>query len=163
MGKIPDDFEDVVKFVATKLSGRQYAIRGTASLVLHGLDFNVQDIDVLTDKETSLFCNKALKEILEKKVEYSESEKHKSYFGKFKVNDVLIEICGNWQIKTQKGDWSEVFDASEDETEVINIDNNKIRVTNMETELKMYMLMGRWNVYHKLRRELEKKKQGALY
>lgn len=163
MGKKPDDFEDVVKFIATKLSGRQYAIRGTASLVLQDLDFNVQDVDVLANKQTALFCNDALKEILSGSVEFSESAKYKSYFGKFKVNDVLIEVYGDWQIKTQKGTWSKVFDASDDEVDEIILDGKKVRVTKIESELETYMLMGRWNVYHKLRREKEKKKQGNLF
>ena len=95
----PDDFEDIVKFVAQKLKDRQYAIRGTASLVLQGLDFNVGDVDVLMDKRTALYCNKAFVEIMTNKVEFSETEKYRSYYGKFKVNNVLIDVYGDWQIK----------------------------------------------------------------
>lgn len=163
MGKKPDDFEDVVKYVASKLQGKQYAIRGTASLVLHGFDFNVQDIDVLTDKKTALFCNTALKEILVEKVKYSESDKYKSYFGKFNINNILIEVYGNWQIKDTKGEWSEIFDASDDEIAELKIGNQNIKVTTVETELKTYVLIGRWNVYHKLRRLLDSKSQGGLF
>ena len=166
MGTVPESFYDVVKFVASKLEGHQYAIRGTASLVLQGLDYNVQDIDVLTDKEAAIYCNEVLKEILTDRVEYSESEKFKSYFGKFKINDILIEVCGDWQIKTAKGDWSEPFDASDDEIREILLGGHKVRVTTAETELRSYLLMGRWNVYHKLNNELRKTskdKQKSLF
>ncbi|MBN1184107.1 MAG: hypothetical protein JXB49_17570 [Bacteroidales bacterium] len=163
MGKKPDDFEDVVKFIASKLQGKQYAIRGTASLVLQGFDFNVQDIDVLTDKETALFCNDALKEILSEKVKYSETDKYKSYYGKFSINNILIEVCGDWQIKDTNGKWSEPFDASDDEVTEVTVGSQKVKVTSVETELKTYILTGRWNVYHKLRRLLDSKNQDGLF
>ncbi len=162
MGKVPNNFEDVIKYIAQKLVGRQYSIRGTAGLALQGYDFNVDDIDVLADKKTALFCNQALKEIVSEKVRYSESDTYKSYFGKFKINDVLIEVCGDWQIKGAGGNWSEVFDASDDEVKEVSVGDRMVRVTTAETELKTYLLIGRWNVYHKLRRELERMKQKNL-
>ena len=163
MGKKPDDFIDVIVYLASKLEGKRYAIRGTASLALQGLDFNVQDIDVLTDKKTALFCNKALEKLSEKKVAYSEAEKFKSYFGTFKINEVLIEVYGDWQIKDTKGNWSEPFDASDDEVDNIEVGKRTVRVTTFKTELMMYMLMGRWSVYHKLRRLIDTKSQRNLF
>ena len=152
----PEIFVDVIKFLASKLEGHQYAIRGTASLVLHGLDFNVQDIDVIADHKTALYCNEVLEEILTEKVEYKESEKFKSYFGKFKINEILIEVYGDWQIKDSKGNWSEEFNASAREVHQILIDKKQVIVTTFDTELKMYLLMGRWNVYHKIKNYLRK-------
>lgn len=130
--------------IAKLLSGHQYAIRGTASLVLQGLDFNVVDIDILCDKTTAEFF----------KLPYSESKQFKSYFGQKIINGVQVEFMGNWQIKNPKGEWSEVFDASDEEANVIHIDNQPIRVTKVETELKMYALMNRWSVYHKLKKQI---------
>lgn len=163
MEKKPEDFEDIVNYIASKLRNKQYAIRGTASLVLHGFDFNVQDIDVLADKETALFCNSAFKEILTEKVKFSESEKFKSYFGKFNINKTLIEVYGDWQIKNTKGKWSESFDASDDEITEVAVGGQKVKVTTVETELKIYVLTGRWNVYHKLRRLADSKNQEGLF
>ena len=156
MGSKPESFEDVIKFLAVKLEGYQFAIRGTASLVLQGLDFNVQDIDVLADKKTALSCNEILEELLAEKVEFKESDKFKSFFGKFKINDILIEVCGEWKIKDAKGVWSDPFNASKSEVKEIVVDNQKIVVTTFETELSMYLLMGRWNVYHKIKNYLRR-------
>ncbi len=158
----PDKFEETIALIADKLQNRQYAVRGTASLVLQGLDMNVDDIDILCDKKTALSCNKIFKDYLVEKVSLKESEKHKSYFGKFKINSIDVEVMGNWQIKNQKGElalpkrregrWSEIFDASE-KKEII-LDGKKICVTTIDSELKMFALMGRWNAFWKIKRLL---------
>ncbi len=130
--------------VAKLLSGHQYAIRGTASLVLQGYDMGVDDIDVLCDKDTAEEFGAV----------FSESKQFKSYFSQKVINGVQVEFMGDWQIKNPKGEWSEVFDASDDEIKIIEINNQPIRVTKVETELKMYALMNRWSVYHKLKKQL---------
>lgn len=130
--------------IANIFSGHQYAIRGTASLVLQGYDMGVDDIDVLCDKTTAEFF----------KLPYSESKQFKSYFGPLNISGAKVEIYGDWQIKNSKGEWSEVFDASDDEIKIIDIDSQPIRVTKVETELKMYALMGRWPAYHKLKKQI---------
>lgn len=130
--------------IAQLLYGHQYAIRGTASLVLQGYDMGVDDIDVLCDKATAEFL----------KLPYSESKQFKSYFGKRIINGIQVEFMGEWQIKNSKGEWSEAFDASDDEIKVIEVNSQPIRVTKVETELKMYVLMNRWSVYHKLKKQI---------
>uniref|UniRef100_A0A7C4XMP6 Nucleotidyl transferase AbiEii/AbiGii toxin family protein n=1 Tax=candidate division WWE3 bacterium TaxID=2053526 RepID=A0A7C4XMP6_UNCKA len=153
MGKVPELFVPTVCLLAQKLNRGLYAIRGTASLVLQGLDFNVSDIDVICDKDTALLCNVLLNEFVVSPVIYSESSKFKSYFGKFKVNGLDVEIYGDWQIKDSKGEWSKVFDGNE--RKELSLNNTSTYVTTIDSELFMYMFMQRWNVYHKIKRELE--------
>ena len=145
MGKIPDKFRETVILLAEKLEGKQYAIRGTASLVLQGLDFNVADIDVVCDEETAKFVSDEVK--------YIESDKFKSFFGKFIVNGIDVEVMGNWQIKNSKGEWSRVFDGSERTS--VEVGGREIFVTTLESELSMFLFMERWNAYHKLKKLIE--------
>ncbi len=160
---IPAKFEETVILLAKLLKGKQYAFRGTTSVVLQGYDMNVDDIDILTDKETALAANDFLKKYRKTTLIYKPGEHFKSYFGTFLVNDIPVEVYGDWQIrkfKKQKGKvvektWSEVFDASEDEVTEINVGSVAVRVTTIETELAMYAAMGRWNVYHKLKKQVE--------
>ena len=156
-----EKFEETVVFIADKLNGLQYAFRGTTSLVLQGIDMNVDDIDILTDKKTALAANEILKEYLVEKVEYKESDKFKSYFGKFRVNTNLVEVYGEWQIKESQK-WSEIYYSSDDEITKITMGNREIRATSVETELSMFAKMGRWNAYHKLRKQVEMRKQMPL-
>jgi len=159
MGYIPQNFKKTVIQIAKIFNNYQYAIRGTASLVLQNYDMNVDDIDIITYKDTSLKCNILLKKYLKEKVKYKISKKYKSYFGKAKINDIDIEVMGCFQIKNNKGKWSKIFSAKDNEITKIKLSNNVIYVTNAETELEMFALMGRWNAYHKLKEQVDKTKQ----
>jgi len=150
----PKNFEQVVLLLAKKLEGLQYAIRGTASLVLQGLDMVALDIDITGDKEMALACNDLLAEYLVEEVAYKESEKFKSYFGKFEIEGLPVEIMAEWQIKDTKGNWSEPFNASE--RKLIKLRGEDVYVTMVEEELRVYARLGRWNAFHKLKRQITK-------
>ncbi len=159
------NFEKTIIFLAKALKDYQYAIRGTASLVLQGFEMNVDDIDILCDKKTALACNEIFKDYLLEKVEFKISDKFKSYFGKFKINGVDVEVMGEWQIKIQNPkskiqNWSEVFSATE--RKKVRLDGQEIWVTTPESELKMFAAMGRWNAYHKIKKQLLDKAQSKL-
>jgi len=143
-----------VLLLADLLYSRQYAFRGTVSLVLQGLEMNVDDIDIVCDKETALSCNKILSRFLIERVAFRESPKFRSYFGKFSVNNVPVEVMGEWEIKDGKGKWSEPFNASE--RKKLTINDKDIFVTTIEEELLMFAKMGRWTAYQKIKRQLPK-------
>lgn len=130
--------------VAKLLSKHQYAIRGTASLVLQGYDMGVDDIDILCDKETAKFL----------KLSYSESKQFKSYFGKKIISGIQVEFMGDWQIKNPKGEWSEVLRPTVNNIKIIEINGVSISITTVEFELHCYALMGRWSVFHKIKKQL---------
>ena len=174
-----------IESTALKLVGMlgngQYAIRGTAGLKLQGFDMAADDIDILCDKETAISCNEVFKEYLLQEVKYRESDQYKSYFGKFVVDSVLVEVCGEWQIRVEepqtrtssvrskhegkrvKENWSKTFNASDEDVDEIDILGTKVRVTKPEHELKVFALEGRWNAYHKLKRFAEERNQGILF
>lgn len=154
MIKIPANFQETIVFLAKTFAAYQYAVRGTSSLILQKIDMNVDDIDILSDKKTALAANDLLKEYLLEKVDYKISDQFKSYFGKFTINGILVEIMGEWQIKDNSGSWSQIFNASEKEKKQILVDNQKIWVTTPETELSLFTKMGRWNAYNKIKRKL---------
>ncbi len=151
------DFEKTVIFLAEKLGKYKYAIRGTSSLILQGITMNVDDIDVVCSKETALACNKIFGEFLVEEVEYRRSEKFKSYFGKFKINGILVEIMGEWEILNTKREWVGPFNGSK--RKEIQINGEKVWVTTIEEELEMFSAMGRWNAYHKIRSQIPLDKQ----
>lgn len=162
MGQIPKNFHKTIIQIYKLLEDKQYAIRGTASLVLQDIDMNVDDIDIIADKDTSLLCNEVFNKFLVEKVKYKKSDKFKSYYGKFSINSTQVEIMGCMQIKNNKGKWSDIFDASSDEINTINLENHKIKVTKIETELKMFSLMGRWNAFHKIKKQMDERNQEKL-
>jgi len=162
MKQVPKNFQKTIITISKLLEGKQYAIRGTASLVLQDIDMNADDIDIIADRDTSLLCNEVFSKYLVEKVKYKKSDKFKSYYGKFDINSIQVEIMGCMQIKNKKGKWNKPFDASSDEIKTIKFDNQLVKVTKPETELKMFSLMGRWNAFHKIKRQIEKQNQIEL-
>ncbi|MBU0570097.1 hypothetical protein KKB40_04980 [Patescibacteria group bacterium] len=163
-----EEIKKVVLKLANLFGKRQYAIRGTMSLVLQEIEMGVDDIDIICDKKTALDCNQLLKEYLLEEVALKESEKFKSYFGKFVVNGVLVEIMGEWQIrksgkwKVESGKWGKKYDASLEQITHVFVGKEKINVTTIETELEMFSQMGRWNAFHKIKKQVEEKNQLKL-
>lgn len=143
---------ETIAFVASQLKGNQYCLRGTCSLILQNIDMNVDDIDILCNENTALLVNDLFKEYVINPVSYKESDKYKSYFGKFKINDIDIEFMGNWQIKHKDETWSETFDGSS--FNAVNVNGTIVKVSKVEDELKMFLLMGRFNAYQKIKKQL---------
>ncbi len=155
MPKKPEHFEKTIKYLGKIFGNTQYAFRGTTSLVLQNIDMNIDDIDILTNKDIALKCNKLLNKYIKEKVKYQKSEKFKSYYGKFEINKIQVEIMGKWQIFNQrKQAWSKPFYANKGEITSIVFRKQEINVTKIKTELEMFMLMGRWNAYHKIKGQL---------
>lgn len=115
-----------------------------------GLD----DIDILCDAQTALNANSKLSEYLVEKVTFKESPKFKSYFGKFLVDGVKVEIMGNWQIFSDKKGWSKIYDSKAENITHVKLGGLEIPVTKIELELEVFALMGRWTAYQKIKRQL---------
>lgn len=151
-------FLRTLKGLSKELSGVKYAVRGTASLVLQGFDFKAVDIDIITDKNGALEIGERLKKYVVNPVKYNETEQYKSYIGSFKIEDKEVEVYGDWFIKDKKGIWQGPFTASG--CTKILFEGLEVPVTTADTELKTYALIGRWNVFHKLKKLLKAKEEG---
>ncbi len=160
-----DDIEKVVVQLSAKLKGKVYAIRGTASLVLQGVDMVVDDIDVICDKDSALFLNTAFDDKVIEKVKHSESSNFKSYFGRFNFEEVLVEVMGELEIlNTNKRKIKEVkWTGAGNQAGNINVAGKQVRVTTIESELAMYAAMGRWNAFRKLKMQQTKTNQQSLF
>ena len=155
MSKTPRKFKETILIINTLLKGQQFAFRGTTSLVLQGYNMTAEDIDIIADKNSSLRCNKLLKEYIVQRVEYKETGEFKSFYGKFLINDIETEIMGEFQILDKKRHWSDAYDASEDEITYILLEETEIPLTKVEIELGMFAQMGRWNAFNKIKRQFD--------
>jgi len=153
----PGNFEEVILLLAKRLGDFQYAFRGTASLLLQGMQMNVADIDIVGNEEAALACNDLLAKYLVEEVTFKESAKFKSYFGKFEVEGIPVEIMGEWQIKDTKGEWSEPFNSSG--RKLLLLDGKEVYVTSVEEELIVFAKMGRWTAYQKIKKQLPSTKK----
>ncbi len=163
------DIQRVALEIAKRLRGKQWAVRGTASMVLQELDMGVDDVDILCDKEAALAINKLFAKELVQKVDYSVSDIFKSYFGKFTLSGILVEVMGEWQIKlaenSKKGpaEWSPKYSAQKSEVAKLSISGVTVPVTKLEFELTCSAQMGRWSEYHKIKKQITEKSQQKLF
>ncbi|MEK9171860.1 MAG: hypothetical protein AAB782_01340 [Patescibacteria group bacterium] len=135
---------EVLKIIAQNLKphGINWALVGSSNLALQGVSVEAHDIDIITDKEGALSIGKVLHEYVEEEVKYKESEKFKSYYGKFNINGVHVEIIGNLLNKSPRGDlWSETTNLSK--KEIFKLDNLEIPVISLDQEYKAYLKLGR--------------------
>jgi len=72
---------------------RDYPIilSGSTSLNMQGVDIEVHDIDIVTDKKGAFTLANRLKEYQVKEMAFSKTDKYKSYFGKYRIDDVDID------------------------------------------------------------------------
>lgn len=70
------------------------------------------------------------------KSEYSSTGKVRSFFGKYKINDVDVEVIGNFQVKLENGEWSKINRL--EDLSVYNYQNTQIPVLTLEQELQRY-------------------------
>ncbi|HLB51711.1 hypothetical protein A3F07_00765 [candidate division WWE3 bacterium RIFCSPHIGHO2_12_FULL_38_15] len=151
LDKDSDNFLNVLKLISDRMNGLMYAFRGTAGLVIQGLEMKMEDIDIVCSKDTAVASNTLFKDFLKEKVEYKISDKFKSYFGKFNIKGVLVEIYGDWQILDAKGVWSKIFDGSD--RIKVKFRGEDFYVVPADTELLMFALMGRWSAFHKIKKQ----------
>ncbi|GEM_PF-152938 len=152
MTNLPENFKKALIIISTKLKDYPYAIRGTSSLVLQGFEMNADDIDILGDEKVAGVANELFKEYLVEPVEYKESDKFISHYGKFDIEGVQVEFMCDWKIKDTKGNWTEAYTAVE--RKPIDLEGHEIYVTTPQLELEFFTKMGRWNAFHKLRKQL---------
>ena len=106
-----------------------------------------------------LNANLKLSEYLVEKVTFKESPKFKSYFGKFLIDGVKVEIMGDWQIFNTKKGWSKIYNADVNNITQVKLNDLEIPVTRIELELEVFALMDRWTAYQKIARTKKCKHQ----
>lgn len=118
---------------------------GSLSLALQGIEIEPNDIDVLTSKEGALMCNSILKEFVVKPVKWSQTEKYDSYFGRFRIEGVQVDIMGEFKVK--EGDkWVDLTTRLK-KPKYVQIRSLKIPVSPLDEQLKSYEKRI-WNEYY---------------
>lgn len=74
-----------------------WAVTGSLGMVLHGMQMDIHDIDIQTDKEGAYEIERRLVRYLVKLVHFKASERIRSYFGAFEIVGIKIEVMGDMQ------------------------------------------------------------------
>ena len=118
-----------------------WAVTGSVSLRLQGVDLPVHDIDLQTDQQTVYAIEKRLADYMHTPVHLWESPGMRSLDGKAAIDGVEIELLANIAHKMPNGSWSTFTDFSR----LIWIDLGDLRLATfpLEDELVAYEAMGR--------------------
>lgn len=119
-----------------------WAVTGSLGLVLHGMQLEIHDIDIQTDKEGAYEIERRLVNHLVKIVHFRASERIRSHFGVFEINGIRVELMGDMQHLIGDQKWEEPVKV-ETCRDWVEYDDMQIPVVTLEHEVKAYQLYGR--------------------
>ncbi|MFW9995220.1 MAG: nucleotidyltransferase domain-containing protein [Candidatus Odinarchaeota archaeon] len=79
--------------------GVRWILAGSASLAFQGVKITPEDVDIITDKKGALVFNELFKDHALNAVSWSRTEEFESYFGKFQIKGIRVEIMGDLKVK----------------------------------------------------------------
>jgi hypothetical protein len=119
-----------------------WAVTGSLGMVLHGMQMDIHDIDIQTDKEGAYEIERRLVNHLVKIVHFRASERIRSYFGVFEINGVKVELMGDMQHLIADQKWDKPV-AIETCCDWVDFNEMHISVITLEHEAEAYQLYGR--------------------
>ncbi|MCM3781552.1 hypothetical protein M3231_01060 [Neobacillus mesonae] len=140
---IKPSYIEILKILYTKISKESitWALTGSTSFALQGLNFEPKDIDIQTDKNGAFEIQSLFEQYIKREVSFVTSNNIRSYFGELNINGVTIEIIGDIQ-KFADGEWDCVPDLSQI-THNIGVSDMIIPVLTLEYEAEAYRKLGR--------------------
>lgn len=155
---LPETHRFVLEKLLIRLNGEEiiWALTGSASFALQGIDFEVNDIDLQTDKMGAYKIEECFSDQVTQPVVFSSSDKIRSYFGALLINGVRVEIMGDLQKRLPNGEWESPVDV-ESLREFLKIDNLRVPILPLEHECHAYRLLGREEKARALKRALKRR------
>jgi hypothetical protein len=137
-----------------------WVIAGSLSMALQGLDIDVHDIDIQTNKEGAYEIENKLNEFITTPVQFISSDIIQSYFGKLDVDGVRVEIMGAVQKKLQNEIWEDPV-IVELYREWVRVESMNIPVLSLEYEYEAYKKLGRYKKAEMLGRWLNQRENNT--
>jgi hypothetical protein len=119
-----------------------WAVTGSLGMVLQGMQMEIHDIDIQTDKEGAYEIERRLVRHLVKLVHFKASERIRSYYGSFEIDGIKIEVMGDMQHLVADQTWESPIDLASCRDWVDYADMH-IPVITLEHEVEAYQKMGR--------------------
>jgi hypothetical protein len=127
-------FVEVIKLISENIpSNIKWAIDGSASLALQGIDVTPHDIDILTDHEGAIRIQESLKRYNVVPISHSSNEKYDSYFGTFKMKSIKVDVMGDLRV-FRSGKWSTPQNPSTVDITNTNLEGVPIPVVSVKSQ-----------------------------
>ena len=99
---------EVIRLIRSRVpKDAKWAVDGSTSLALQGIDVTPNDIDLLTDSEGAIRIGNSLSEFNSIPVTHSSNSKYDSYFGTFRIMEIQVEVMGDLRVY-RNGHWTPV-------------------------------------------------------
>ena len=131
-----------------------WAVTGSLDFALQGMDVDVHDIDIQTDKSGAYEIENRFSQYVVRNVEFSSSEKIRSHFGELSIEGIKVEIMGDIQKHLPDGNWEGPPDIGSNRR-FVNFGGLSIPVMSLEYECEAYHHLGRTERADQVRRYLE--------
>lgn len=140
-------------YVRLKDRDIDWVVTGSLGLWLRGLDTEVNDIDIQTDRLGAYQIERIFSEFTLKPVAFSSAEKIQSHLGALKIDGIKVEIMGDIQKRDAEGRWDSPVDLRE-YREYVEIEGMQIPVLSLAYEYEAYLRLGRVEKAEMLRKWL---------
>jgi len=135
--------KDALKDICNKLINvKKWAIDGSTSLVLQGIDLMPNDIDILTDIDCAYEIQEISGDFVVEPVSYSSNGRYESHYGVLSVRGVKVEIMGDLRV-FRDGKWSSPQNPETVKIKRVRFLGIEIPVVSVESQLKSGYLLER--------------------
>ena len=141
---LPPGFLTVIETICTTLRPHNilWALTGSASFALQGMELPVRYIDLQTDAAGAYAIEEVLAEFVAQPVSYSSTGRIRSHYGGLHLNGIQVEIIGDVEHLQANGSWSTPPDI-EAARHWISRGDLKVPVMSLAHEALAYERMGR--------------------
>lgn len=140
---LPRGHRIAVERVVELLEGINWALTGSVAHRLQGVDVDSGDLDIQTDEPGAYSAGEALRDYVVERVRFRRSSNITSYFGRFRFDDLDIdlEVMGAIDKLLPDGTWTGTTDPSEHLVEV-TLGRRRVPVLSLEYEDVAYEMLG---------------------
>ena len=133
---IPDKFIEVIRLINARIpKDVKWALDGSTSLALQGINITPHDIDILSDSEGAVRIGNSLNEFNTTPVTHSNNEKYDSFFGIFRIMGIKVEVMGDLRV-CRNGEWSQVQNPDTAGVFIVELDGIRVPVVSLKSQAK---------------------------
>lgn len=137
-----------------------WAITGSMGMAIQGMDLEIHDIDLQSDREGAYEIQNLFPEYVTERVRLLERESTRSHFGRMEIMGVQVEIMGDMTHRAAGQGWGDPPDLS-CLIRWIEFEDMKLPVLDLEHEYNAYQQLGRPEKAAKIRAFLNQHRKEA--
>jgi hypothetical protein len=152
INKIAPNIISALKTIAQKLEGQniKWVVGASCGLALQGMDVQPDDIDIITDEDGIFKISQCLVDYEVEAPKNAPSEIFDSLLSRYLINDCVVEVMGNFKIKSIIDKKWHSMNKLIEHPDIIEIEDFKIPVIPLLRSIEIYKIMGREKDVEKL-------------